>query len=118
MLDKIKEQEEYIRNKERTQRIIFQCLSIIASLATFIAYVPVASSAFIHPENFDKRNVYFIYGIEIFTNLIWITYAIGTKSIALLVTSILILLVSTAILIQVVFLHKTYSSDYETMIKF
>lgn len=35
MLDKIKEEDDQKLNQERSNKIVFQCLSIIASVATF-----------------------------------------------------------------------------------
>ena len=84
------------------QKAIFQAMSIVASVAAFTAFLPVAATAISYPERFDKLTVYIVYSINIFSNIIWLTYSIGMKQTLLTVMSTLLLILSTTILIKVI----------------
>lgn len=69
-------------------------------MGSWIATIPVAMNAFLRPESFDVNTAYFVYSLSTFNNSLWLAYGVLRDNYILIVSSVLFLVLSIAIIIK------------------
>lgn len=87
---------------ETKYRRTFEIVGVVASVVALTSYIPITVDVFQRPSRYIVETTFLVYGIYIAANLLWLTYGIGHKSIAIIITSLVVITISLTILIYII----------------